>query len=344
MKNRIRLICLPLILLTTYATADITIDGNTIHVETNNYKVQFNYGAITYLHNKLTGETYTLPLEHIYEIQAAILGRNKNFWARQSHTVETQKIDANTAETRFREGGNEIRLVISIEPDTQDLLITLDGNADTPGVYCYPVGYRQPGPCKSKTHNSIGKVPLLDATSVIKRRSFLYPSTSWAAQLAIVESEGGGFYFRSTDTTFTFKELSYWRFPDKFGLNISTQNQAPWDTLTTVTSVTWRLNTYAGDWCVPAQMYREWMEQSFESWRPSDVPSWVSDIGLVVIHSKHGLNAELLPSLAKLVDPTKTLLYLTDWRKDRHALNYPDYTHTKTLIISLKSPVSTGFG
>ena len=118
MKNLIRLICLPLILLTTYATAEITIDDNTIHVETNNYKVQFDYGAITYLHNKLTDETYTLPLEHIFEVHAAILGRNEHFWARHSHSVETQKINEHTAETRFRQGGNEIRLVIAIDPNT----------------------------------------------------------------------------------------------------------------------------------------------------------------------------------------------------------------------------------
>ena len=37
-----------LVLLTTYATAEITIDGETIHVETNNYKVRFAPNAITY--------------------------------------------------------------------------------------------------------------------------------------------------------------------------------------------------------------------------------------------------------------------------------------------------------
>ena len=54
--------------------AEITIDegSNTIHVETNNYQVRFAPNAITYLHNKLTDETYTLPLEQTYEIQAQL--------------------------------------------------------------------------------------------------------------------------------------------------------------------------------------------------------------------------------------------------------------------------------
>ena len=307
------------------ASADITIDGNTIHVETDNYKVQFEYGAITYLHNKLTGETYTLPLEPIYEIQAAILGRNKNFRARRAQNVETHKIDANTVETRFREGGNEIRLVIAIEPNTDDLLISGDGVSDTPGVSAIQWAIDNLNFSNLRLIVPSQKLQVIDTISVVKRRPFLYPSPSWQAQLAIVESEGGGFYIRSKDTTFKFKELFYWRFPDKFGLNIKTQNQAPWDTLTTATSVTWRLNTYAGDWCVPAQMYRDWMEQTFDPWRLSDRPLWVKDIGLVVLHSR--LNADLLPNLAEVVDPTKTLLYLTDWREGGRNINYPDYSN-----------------
>ena len=45
-------------------SAEITIDGETIHVETDNYTVQFDRGVITQLHNKLTDETYTLPPRH----------------------------------------------------------------------------------------------------------------------------------------------------------------------------------------------------------------------------------------------------------------------------------------
>ena len=341
MKNLIRLICLSLILLTTYATAQITIDANTIHVETNNYKVQFDYGAITYLHNKLTDETYTLPLEPIFEVHAAILGKTGNFWARGADTVETHKIDANIAESRFQEGGNEIRLVIAVEPNTQDLLITLDGNAETPGVYAIQWAIDNLDLANLRLIVPTQKLQVIDATSVIKGRPFLYPSTSWEAQLAIIEAQNGGAYLRSTDTTFQFKELFYWRFPEKFGLDIRTQNQAPWDTLTSAESVTWRLNTYTGDWCVPAQIYRDWMEGAFDPWRLSDVPPWVNDIGLVVFHS--ALNPELLPNLAEVVDPTKTLIYVQDWRKDRHPINYPDYTPHERFDEFLKVARQHGF-
>ena len=108
MKNLIRLICLSFILLTTYATAEITIDANTIHVETDAYKVQFDSGVITYLHNKLTGETYTLPLgtnrNPGFRAETGILkrdpfsrarfaDRNLFIWTHDATEIETRKID-----------------------------------------------------------------------------------------------------------------------------------------------------------------------------------------------------------------------------------------------------------
>ena len=309
------------------AYAEITIDqnGKTIHVETNNYKVQFDYGAITYLHNKLTNETYTLPLEPTFLISAAILGRNENFWARRAHTVIPHKINSHTAEIRLREGDNEIRLVIAIDPDTQDLLITLNGDADFPGVYAIQWAIDNLNISNLRLIAPSEKRQVIDATVAIDHRDFRYPSTYWEAQLAIIEAERGGFYLRSTDTTFRFKNLFYQRHADKFSLRVRTENQAPWDTLTSAESVTWRLNTYAGNWCIPAQIYRDWMEEAFDPWKLSDMPTWVNNIGFVAVHST--LNKEVLELLAELVDPTKTLLYLTDWREGGHDVNHPDYSN-----------------
>ena len=52
------LLCL---FLTTFAYANITLDGESVHVETDRYTVQFNQGVIQYIYNKLTDETYTHP-------------------------------------------------------------------------------------------------------------------------------------------------------------------------------------------------------------------------------------------------------------------------------------------
>ena len=327
MKNLIRLICLSLILLTTYATAQITIDGNTIHVETNNYKVQFDQGVITQLHNKLTAETYTLTPQMNRRIsgETGILKKHGPVWTRDATTAEIHKINPHQAEVLFRDGGSEIRVVIAVDPSTDDLLVSGDCVSDTPGVIGmqWGIGNLHLDNLSLILPAQTGQI--IDAADAIKYKDVDYPGLDWEVQLAIIEAEHGGFYVRGTDTTFQFKRLIYQSDAGEFGLGFSTYNHAPWDTLTEAKSVTWRLNTYIGDWCVPAEIHRDWMEEVFDPWRLSEMPAWVNDIGLVADDVR--LDTKTLERLAELVDPTKTLLYLIDWRKyGKHPINYPDYT------------------
>ena len=325
MKPLRAILCFLILLLSPLALANITIDGETINVETDAYTVQFDRGTITQLHNKLTGETYTRPLDPRFRIQAAILRTHESFWARYGTNREIRTINPNHAEILFTKGGNQLRMTIAIEPNTNDLLISGNGVSDTPGVFGVQWGIEN-----LDLHNLRLVVPsdrrqVFDASSAIKYMDITYPSTHWEAQLAIIEAEHGGFYVRGTDPTFQFKRLNYKSDTESFTLGFQTHNQAPWDTLTSANSITWRLNTYTGDWCVPAQIHRDWMEQTFDPWRLSDMPAWVSDIGLVAIHQK--LEKEVVARLAEFVDPTKTLLYLTNWRKEGHDINIPDYSN-----------------
>ena len=345
MKNLIRLICLSLILFTTYATAQITIDDETIHVETNNYKVQFDRGVITQLHNKLTDETYTLPpdinINRGIRGETSILIRDRFVWTWHGNTVETRKINSHQAEFLFRDGGSEIRVAIEVDPQTDDLLISGDCASDRPEVYGmqWGIGNLDLNTLRLILPSDGGQI--IDATAAIEREGYPYPSKRWEAQLAIIQASRGGFYVRGTDTIFQSKELIYQSDAGEFGLGFRTHNQAPWDGLTEARSATWRLNTYAGDWCVPAQIYRDWMEKAFDPWRLSDMPAWVGDIGLVITHT--GLDTVMLERLAGLVDPTKTLLYLTEWRTHRHPFNYPDYTPNERFEEFLKVAHQHGF-
>ena len=317
--------------------AEITIDGETIHVETDAYTVQFDRGVITHLHNKLTDETYTLTPD--INTNRGISGdtgilKNKRtkrdatfIGTRHATEVETRKIDTHTAETVLRRGGDEIRILIGIDPQTDDLLISGDCVSESPKVYGiqWGIGHLDLYNLDLILPSNGGR--LIDATDTLTYQNFYYPKRHWEAQLAIIESERGGFYVRGTDITFQFKELNYQSDAGEFGLGFRTHNQAPWDGLTSATSVTWRLNTYVGDWCVPAQIYRDWMEEAFDPWRLTDMPAWVDDIGLVVFHSGgNGVETGTLKPLAEQVDPTKTLLYVPDWRIDKSSINFPDYT------------------
>ena len=49
---------------------------------------------------------------------------------------------------------------------------------------------------------------IIDAATETNAREFPYPER-WEAQLAILQGGDGGFFVRSTDTTFRFKDFHY---------------------------------------------------------------------------------------------------------------------------------------
>ena len=314
-------------------SAEVKIVDNSVFVETDTYEVEFMDGVITQLSNKLTGETYTLPLGigGVTGIRgrSGLLRRNGgHVWTDQATLKEARKVAPLKAELVFRQGRNEVRLFIGVDARSDDLLIEQEGTSDTAGVYGIQWG------CVNLNHRNLDLIlpaeggQIIDAMSPITFRSFDYPSGSyhWEVQLAILQGEQGGFFVRGADETFQFKALHYEKGIDSFALGFETQNQAPFDTLTTAKSVVWRLNTYAGDWRVPARQYREWMEKTFKPWRLDEMPAWVGEIGLVVTYIDPRLDVGVLDTLANQVDPPKTLLYLNQWRKDDYDVNYPDYT------------------
>ena len=194
--------------------ADIIIDGETVHVETNNYQVQFDRGIITQLHNKLTAETYTLPLS----INGTPTGKrgqtgilrttNGNVYTHESTLIEARKITPLKAELLFHQGGNEITLTIEVEAHTGDLLIGGSGISDIAGVYGFQWGCGGLNIRNLELILPVDGGQVIDASSPITSGRFDYPGL-WEAQLAILQGQQGGFFVRETDETFQFKRLDY---------------------------------------------------------------------------------------------------------------------------------------
>ena len=319
----------------TAQSAELTILDNSVFAKTNAYEVQFKNGVITQLHNKLTTETYTLPLS-AGGVPIGISGRSGllrrnggSIWTEQTTLKTARKISPLKAELVFSQGQNKIHLFIAVDQSTGDLIIEQEGASDTAGVYGIQWG------CGNLNVKNLDLIlparggQIIDVESPIISRTFTYPGLwkagNWEAQLAVLQGEQGGFFVRGTDATFQFKALHYEKDIESFALGFETQNQAPFDALTSAKSVIWRLNTFSGDWRVPARQYRDWMEQTFKPWRLDQMPSWVQEIGLVV-NLLGVLDTNVLDKLAEQVDPTKTLLYLVDWTKEGHDMNYPEYT------------------
>ena len=311
-------------------SAEVKVLDNSVFVGTDAYEVEFTDGVITHFYNKLTEETYTLPLGvggvTGFRGRSGLLKRDgRSIWTDQVTLTTAKKVAPLKAEIVFRQGLNEFRLFIEVDARSGDLLIEQKGASDTEGVYGIQWG------CVNLNVRNLDLILPADGGQIINTmspftyRSFNYPF-SWEVQLAILQGEQGGFFVRGADETFQFKALHYEKDVESFALGFETQNQAPFDALTSAKSVVWRLNTYSGDWRVPARQYREWMEQTFKPWRLDEMPAWVGEIGLVVTYIDPRLDVGVLDKLAEQVDPAKTLLYLNQWRKDAFDVNFPDYT------------------
>ena len=302
------------------ALAEITIAGETVHVETDNYEVQFDRGVITYIHNKHTDTTYTLSGEGRRGWTGLL--RHRDFWREEnistsSHRttlVSATRITPLKADLLFRQDETDIYLFIEIDPVTDDLLINMEGVSDTPGIVGMQWGC---GYLDIQNLSVIAPVDggrVLDATSPYQYHPYPSSGWGWEAQLAIVQGEHGGFYVRNTDNTFQFKRLIFNRLDDGAALHFGTYNQAPFDSHTTGQSQMWRFNTYAGDWRVPARRYRDWMEHAFDARRLSEKS--VEDVTLFVGSALNAIwltHTRFLDALATRVDPTKTVVMAKEW-------------------------------
>ncbi|MCE2416303.1 hypothetical protein J4G07_20150 [Candidatus Poribacteria bacterium] len=230
--------------------AEITVVDNNVFVETDTYEVHFMDGVINHLSNKLTGETYTLRLG-VGDVPTGISGRSGllrrsggSVWTDQTTLTEARKVAPLRARLVFMQGQNEIRLFITVNERTGDLLIEQRGISDTAGVYGIQWG------CGNLDVRGLDLIlpaeggQVFDVTTPITSRRFKYPGSccgGWEAQLAIIQGQRGGFFVRGADATFQFKALHYEKDAESFALGFETQNQAPFDALTSAESVIWRL-------------------------------------------------------------------------------------------------------
>ena len=179
--------------------AEIKVVDNSVFVETDAYQVQFVDGVITHLYNKLTEETYTLPLGvgglTGFRGRSGLLRRNVgSIWTDRATLTEARKIAPLKAEILFRQGRNEFRLFIGVDARSGDLLIEQEGTSDTAGVYGIQWG------CVNLNVRNLDLIlpaeggQVIDVTSPVTSRSFNYPG-SWEVQLAILQGEQGDFSF-----------------------------------------------------------------------------------------------------------------------------------------------------
>ncbi|MXV74700.1 hypothetical protein F4Z99_10515, partial [Candidatus Poribacteria bacterium] len=268
----------------------LTVDeaGNVL-AETDRYRVRFEHGVLMHFHNKLTQETYTLPPQGPSNARSGISIRyEEGLYGRKEFIddaweVEAKRLAPLTVEIAYdfdhkHKINKMIRLRIAIDPQTQDLVIHQSGTSAIGGFVgvMWGCGYLNGQQVDVILPARGGQI--INDTTEFSERGFEYPE-NWEAQLIILQDERGGFFVRSTDTTYRFKEVRYRRNAEHFGMSFRTDNFAPFRGKNEITPIEWRLNAYRGDWQVPAEIYRNWMETTFQ---PKQPPAWVKDLELVI--------------------------------------------------------------
>jgi hypothetical protein len=326
-------------------TLTLSEDGE-VFAETDRYRVRFRDGVLIHFHNKLTNETYTLPPQDDSNEQSGIsIQYNEGEYGRyiliDEHweVVESKRLTPLSVEVAYYSDyrvDKTIRIRISIDVDTGDLVIQQHGTSERVVSIMWGCGYLNTQQLDVIVPGNGGEI--IDAATETNHRGFEYP-VGWDAQLAILQGGDGGFFVRSTDTSFRFKSLGYRRTVEHFGMRFQTDNFAPFHNKHEITSVEWRLNTYRGDWQVPAEIYRNWMETAFQ---PKQPPAWVKDLELVIYAPYNPLDTSILPRLAEHVNPSTTLLYIIGWADPSRGLE-PDYPPVPEFGDYLKAAHAYGF-
>ena len=310
-----------------YSNTLLVDEQGEVLAETDRYQVRFKNGVLTHFHNKLTQETYTLPPQGPSNARSGISiqyeeGRyGLHEFIDNAWEVAAKRLAPLSVEVAYHSDYRLDKTVwtrISIDVDTGDLVIQQHGISQHIVAVTWGCGYLNSQQVNLIIPAHCGEI--IDASSEIDKRGYEYPD-KWETPLAILQGEDGGFFVRSTDTTFRFKEAYYLRSGEHFGISFQTDNFAPFREKNEITSVEWRLNAYRGDWQVPAEIYRNWMETTFQ---PKQPPAWVKDLKLVIYAPYNPLDPSILPLLAEHVNPSTTLLYVIGWYDPTMGLE-PDY-------------------
>lgn len=284
-------------------------------------EVDMQNGTAISVKNLLTGESYTTPdnnicLAGIY----AVGGKTKML----SDTKEiTSKSDAKSITQTATWDGESASWASEFKFDASgDLIVSQNGKLAAKGVYGISWGIAGiPDSLTVLVPGESGQRFGADAPAGM--RSFDYPFT-WESPFVVIQGKQGGVIIYADDLALQFKSLFIEHADGSFRIRFESRNQAPFDNLTSIKSVKWKMQAYKGPWQTGAEIYRKQMISQIKPIPLSmKQPSWGKDIQFMTIV---GIDIPLLAELVKHVDPHKTLLYVPEWRRDGYDRNYPDYT------------------
>ncbi len=333
----------PLVLLTP-ACAQVQIDGDLLTLTTENMTVQFRGGTMVRLTNLLTGDT---PLRQAPVLPSLVEMRTlhpsgKPFRWTDWRMGKATAANPNAVQISFNDLTCTAWMNVIVDPDTQDVALTLWGESNREGVTGLTWGMRGLDLTSGRLILPAFGGVALDSRSAPASLTLEYPG-QWEAQMLIWETKAGGFVVYSRDSQPLFKRLHLIRRGDRLDLVFETQAVAPWKSAGGVPQLEWRINAFKGDWRVPAEGYRRLMSFLRPPLPARGDRAWVSEIRSVRTMAESRFDPATLEKMAESSSPKETLLYLPNWQSPNARTDDPAYRVADNLRVYVQRARAMGF-
>jgi hypothetical protein len=324
--------------------ASVIVKGNKAYIETRTISAVLEKGVLTSLKSKKNGEEFIEKPDivnfralQLFYINNEIIQINEEKFG----SIATRQISDQRAEVVFHSWDGDGVLYISADAETGDLLIEPSAYSSRPGVLAcrWSVsGLKQTLELVAPLFQGV-KLKLDDP--LIKNTRWRWPF-NWEAGFAAFQSGEGGFWIHTRDNRYRFKALLTGTESDPYVIGLDSEAFGPADNNLSAGGICWRINTYQGDWHVPAESYRQWYWQAYnlEAEMKMRQP-WIFDAKLAISWCPG--DPEIPDALAKKVSPSRVLLHFPDWRTDRYDENYPDYNASDSAKVFISKCREMGF-
>jgi hypothetical protein len=324
--------------------SSVLVKDHKVFIETQTLTAVIEKGVLTSLKSKMNEEEFIekpdtvhfRALQLLYPDNEIIQVNQEKFG-----NIETHQISDQRAEIVFHSWDGDGVLFISTDDETGDLLIEPSAYSSRPGVLACRWSVSGIKPSLELVAPLFQGIKLKLDDPLIRNTRWRWPS-SWEAGFAVFQSVDGGFWIHTQDNRYRFKALQTGSEADPYMIGLDSEAFGPVDNNLSAGGICWRINTYKGDWHVPAERYRQWYWQAYnlETEMQKRQP-WIDDVKLAISWCPG--DPDILYTLAKKVPPEKVLLHFPDWRTDQYDENYPDYNANESAKIFISKCQEMGF-
>ena len=214
-------------------------------------------------------------------------------------------------------------LTVSTDDTTGDLIIEPSAYSSRPGVLACRWNITGIKPSLELVAPLFQGIKLKLDDQLIKNSRWAWPF-AWEAGLAILQSAKGGLWIHTQDNKYRFKALQTGNKDDSNVIGFDSEAYGPIDDNLSAGGLSWRLNTYQGDWKVPAEKYRQWYWKAYNLEAEENLrQKWIRDVNFAISWCPG--EPAILDALAKRISPKKVLIHFPNWRTDNYDENYPTF-------------------